>query len=883
MAIAVAAVNDPPVANAQSVTTNQDTAKAISLTATDVDGDPLSYAVVAAPTHGTLSGVAPNLTYTPAAGYFGPDSFTFKANDGTVDSAAATVSLTVVHVNHAPVAAAQTVTTTEDTARAVVLTATDADGDPLTYSVVAGPTHGALSGTAPNLTYTPALNYNGPDSFTFTAKDATLVSTTATVTITVTPVNDPPVANAQSVTTAEDTAAPIVLTGSDVDGDALTYAVATQPAHGTLSGTAPNVTYTPALNYNGPDSFTFTVKDATLVSTAATVSITVTPVNDAPIANAQSVTTAEDTAKAITLSGSDVDGDTLTYAIATQPAHGTLTGTAPNVTYTPALNYNGPDSFTFTVKDAALTSATATVSITVTAVNHAPTANAQSVTTAEDTAKAITLTGSDVDGDALTFSIATQPAHGTLSGTAPNVTYTPVLNYNGPDSFTFTVKDATLVSTAATVTITVTAVNDAPVANAQSVTTVEDTAKAITLSGSDVDGDTLTYAIATQPAHGTLTGTAPNMTYTPALNYNGPDSFTFTTKDATLVSTAATVTITVTAVNHAPVANAQSVTAATATARSITLTASDVDNNPLTYSIVAAPAHGTLTGTAPNVTYTSAAGYVGADSFTFKVNDGTVDSAAATVSLTVTAVNNPPTVGAITWNVPVDPVKLGVAITGTASVTNAQTATWSWGDGTTSAGTISGTSVSGSRTYTAAGVYTVTLTVKNAANASATSVFQYVAVIDLLAGSETGVGSINSPVGSYTANPSVAGTASISQLTAKYGADGTLGALTNAFRFSYSAAGFTFSSLSMKWLVISGNKSWLRGEGAASGVTDPCYFLVSVVDNTTTLDKVRVKIWNKVTGKVIYDNQKDSAGISAPDDAAAVQSSTSPSTVMFLK
>src|SRR5205823_3388013 len=104
VAIAVAAVNDPPVANAQSVTTNQDTAKAISLTATDVDGDPLSYAVVAAPTHGTLSGVAPNLTYTPAAGYFGPDSFTFKANDGTVDSAAATVSLTVVHVNHAPVA-----------------------------------------------------------------------------------------------------------------------------------------------------------------------------------------------------------------------------------------------------------------------------------------------------------------------------------------------------------------------------------------------------------------------------------------------------------------------------------------------------------------------------------------------------------------------------------------------------------------------------------------------------------------------------------------------------------------------------------------------------------------------------------------------------------
>src|SRR5439155_1144040 len=194
-------------------------------------------------------------------------------------------------------------------------------------------------------------NYNGPDSFTFTAKDATLVSTAATVTITVTPVNDPPVANAQSVTTAEDTAATITLTGSDVDGDALTYVVATQPAHGTLTGTAPNVTYTPALNYNGPDSFTFTVKDATLVSTAATVTITVTPVNDPPVANAQSVTTAEDTAAPIVLTGSDVDGDALTFTIATQPAHGTLTGTAPNVTYTPVANYNGPDSFTFKAND----------------------------------------------------------------------------------------------------------------------------------------------------------------------------------------------------------------------------------------------------------------------------------------------------------------------------------------------------------------------------------------------------------------------------------------------------------------------------------------------------------------------------------------------------
>src|SRR5207253_10737798 len=138
--IEVAAVNDPPVAAAQSVTTNQDTAKAITLTASDVDGDPLTYAMVTPATHGTLSGVAPNVTYTSAAGYFGPDSFTFKANDGTVDSAVATVSLTVVHVNHAPVAAAQTVTTAEDTAKAIALTATAEERHPRTYSRARGPT-----------------------------------------------------------------------------------------------------------------------------------------------------------------------------------------------------------------------------------------------------------------------------------------------------------------------------------------------------------------------------------------------------------------------------------------------------------------------------------------------------------------------------------------------------------------------------------------------------------------------------------------------------------------------------------------------------------------------------------------------------------------------
>ncbi len=224
----------------------------------------------------------------------------------------------------------------------------------------------------------------------------------------------------------------------------LTFIVVTQPTHGALSGTAPNLTYTPAANYHGPDSFTFKANDGTVDSNIATVSITVNPVNDAPTADPQSVTTDEDTAKAITLTATDVDGDPLTFSVVTQPTHGTLSGTAPDLTYTPAANYNGPDSFTFKANDGTVDSNTATISITVTAVNDAPTATPQSVTTDEDTAKAITLTGTDVEGDTLTFSVVTQPTHGALSGTAPDLTYTPAANYNGPDSFTFKANDGTL-------------------------------------------------------------------------------------------------------------------------------------------------------------------------------------------------------------------------------------------------------------------------------------------------------------------------------------------------------------------------------------------------------------------------------------------------------
>jgi hypothetical protein len=643
--------NTPPVADAQSLTTDEDTAIALELTGSDPEDDSLTYAISDPPDHGTLSGAIPKLTYTPEANYSGPDSFAFTVSDGQATSAPATVSITITPQPDPPVADAQSVTTPEDTATAITLTGSDPDGDPLSFNVVSGPSRGALSGTAPNLTYTPAGDYAGADSFTFTVSDGTTTSAPATVSITVSPRNDTPVAASQTVTVAEDTPKAITLSGTDADGDPLTFNVS-PPSQGTLSGTAPNLTYTPAAGYIGPDSFTFTVSDAASTSAPATISITVTPVNDAPVAAAQSLTTREDTPVAVTLSATDVEGDPLTFTIASPPARGTLSGTPPNLTYTPAANYNGPDSFTFTASDGQATSAPATVSITITPEPDAPVANAQSVTVVEDTPKTITLSGTEPDGEPLTFALASSPAHGTLSGTAPNLTYSPAAGYTGPDSFTFTVSDGTSTSPPATVSITVTPVNDRPSATAQSVTTAEDTPIVITLAGTDPDGDPLSFTVASPPARGTLSGTPPNLTYTPAANVSGPDSFTFTVSDGQVTSAPATVSITVTSVNDAPVATAQSLTTQEDRARTLTLAGTDAEGSALSFAVAAAPSHGTLSGTPPNLTYTPAQDYTGSDSFTFTASDGQATSAPATVSITVTPVNDGPVAQAQTLTVP---------------------------------------------------------------------------------------------------------------------------------------------------------------------------------------------------------------------------------------
>ncbi len=609
-------VIDPPVAQPQTVAVTYNTAKSITLSATGTGV--LTYSVVSQPTHGTLSGDAPALTYTPTSNYVGSDSFTFRASNGA-ESAAATVTINVLPA--APVANELSVEASFNATTQITLTATGTGN--LTYAIVRPPAHGALAGTAPNVSYTPDSNYSGPDSFTFKATDENgQESVPATVSITVLSVV--PEAQNQSVVVTQNTPKPITLVATGMG--TLTYTVLTQPTHGVLTGTAPNLIYTPNTDYLGADSFTFKATSDTATDSApATISITVLPAP--PVAASQAVTVNYASSASITLAATGTGA--LTYSVVSQPAHGTLSGTAPNLTYTAAANYSGPDSFTFKATDSNnQESAPATVSITV--LPAAPVAASQSVTVIHNTAQAITLSATGTGS--LTYTVVTEPTHGTLSGTAPELVYTPAANYGGSDSFTFRATDGhNQESAIATVSLTV--LPAVPVADSQSVTATYNTAKSITLSAAGTGA--LTFAVKTQPSHGTLSGTAPALTYTPTSNYLGADSFSFTATDSH-GQESAEATVSITVVPPVPVATAQSVTVTYNAAKAITL--SGTGFGTLTYTVASQPAHGTLSGTAPNLTYTPTDSYSGSDSFTFKVTDTNAQvSGAATVSITVAA------------------------------------------------------------------------------------------------------------------------------------------------------------------------------------------------------------------------------------------------------
>lgn len=291
------------------------------------------------------------------------------AGDQSASRYAAAFSLPIA--NNPPTAYSQSVALDEDTQVGIVLTGTDPDGDPVTFQVVSGPSNGSLSGAAPNLAYTPNPDYFGLDSFAFRTSDGKLTSTPATVSISVTPVNDDPLTESQLLETEVDTPLAITLIATDPDGDPLTYVIYEWPQWGTLTGDAPDdLVYTPAPGFIGADRFQYSVTDGKGFDEAR-ITIDVTPENIPPVALALAKSTPEGTPLTFALEGEDPDGpdvEVLTYELLTPPANGSLTVLTPDgkqLTYTPNANFIGQDSFTYRADDGKDFSNPATVTISV--------------------------------------------------------------------------------------------------------------------------------------------------------------------------------------------------------------------------------------------------------------------------------------------------------------------------------------------------------------------------------------------------------------------------------------------------------------------------------------------------------------------------------------
>lgn len=672
-------VEDAPTAVDDSATTNEDTAVQIALL--DNDSDPegnmnaASAVVVTAPAKGSVSIVNGIATYTPATNENGQDSFTYTVADTALNtSEQATVVVTITPVNDAPVAANLTISTDEDTpsaALAVRAAATDIeDGIPTgELTLTSTPTLGlvTLDQEAGTLVYTPNTNEVGEETFTYTITDSDgLASASANITVNIGAINDRPVVGDDSVTTDEDVTVvlDILANDSDVEDQGFNGANVTLEDQGNGAGSYAKADVTiladgtleiaPKQDETGSFSFTYTLTDSEgLASLPATVTVTLTPVNDAPVAVDNSVELQEEGSFEVNVLGNDFDVDegdsfdlsSVTVVSAAQNGQTTVTAQG-TIVYTANTNYFGNDSFTYTVKDqAGAVSNEATVTLSVTPINDAPVVEGQVLSLNEDDTLLVTLSGTDPDADVLTYSIVSGVSSGSLQQQSDTTwLYTPNADFNGSDSFSFMANDGALDSNTATVSLTVNAVNDAPVITGTPDTSVvHNTAYSFTPQASDIDGDTLTFAITNQPAWAQFDTATGTLSGTPGRDDEGVYSdIVISVSDGVTQTSLSAFDIEVQFVNNQPVANNMDVVVNEDGTTSFVADTTDEDGDTVTVSIERQPVNGLLVLQGNTFTYTPFGNFNGLDSFSYIANDGSLNSTAGEVKITINAVNDLP-------------------------------------------------------------------------------------------------------------------------------------------------------------------------------------------------------------------------------------------------
>jgi len=627
-----------PRANPDAVTTTANTS--VTITKAELINDDLGMGLTTQSAtngaHGTTS-VAANgsITYTPAAGYSGADSYSYTVVDSSGNTATSTVTVTVTPVADADSGA--TAVGTPLSWSAPTLLAGDLGTDLEVTSATNG-AHGTVTtNSSGTVTYTPTGTYSGPDAFTYTVTDASGQTATATVTVSITPVAVSDSASTGSGTTLTRDAAHGVLVndkGTDLEVVSHTSPLASE---GTLTIAADgSYTFAPAIGFSGSTTVNYTIEDASGQQTTATLTISVGIIaNDDTDATTAGTPITRAAGAGVLLndagSGLTVSGNTAISA-----SEGTLTiGSDGGYTFTPAAGFSGTVVSTYTIDDGHGHTDTATLTITVT-----PTAGPDSASTAAETP--VTVTGTELlnddAGSDLTVVGAANGAHGIVTiASNGDVTYTPANGFSGTDAFTYTVEDGEGQQVSATVTVTVTPVALNDTATTASGITVTRTS-ATGLLGNDT-GSSLEVAYSTpiSSSQGALTINADgSYEFVPAADYSGQVVTTYTVRDAEGQTTTATLAITVTPV----AADDFGTTPAETPVDFDDLLAND-HGTSLAIVSTTNGAHGTVAVADGVVTYTPEDGYSGSDSFTYTVRDGNGSESTAAVAVTVTPVAGP--------------------------------------------------------------------------------------------------------------------------------------------------------------------------------------------------------------------------------------------------
>ncbi|MDP6853280.1 MAG: tandem-95 repeat protein [Candidatus Marinimicrobia bacterium] len=632
-----------PVVNDQSLETLEDQSISINLTGTDPNDDDISFQILDFPNHGSLTGENADWNYTPDDNYNGEDNFTFIASDGTWISEAATIAISVLAVNDAPVAENMAIALDEDTSIEITLPGNDVDGDELSYTLNSDGDNGSVTLTGDIVDYTPFENYFGEDSFTYTVFDGELSSVPGIVTLEVRPVGDAPVIISLADTTiTEGDTLRLAIEAHDVDGDELEYFVSTSGnSFAVFEGN--ELTVIPNIHYFGDIELTITVSDGEF-DTNDTITVTVLPENDPPqLAGISPQTIMEDTELIIEIAAVDPDGDVLTFFAESNIPETSLNFSENSLSVLPPLNFNGDMFISVFAFDGEFT-VEQPFTLSVLPVNDTPLIiSLPEAEAVQGSLYEYQIETEDIDGDELSLSLSVAPSWLTLEGNY--LSGIPANEDVGNHEVVITVSDYLLIS-AQSFTITVHDVNDPPIAFSLEATLHEDESASITLQGSDPDEDSITFNIESESSHGSLQLSGSDVLYVPEENYFGNDSFSYTANDGELNSEPQTIALVILPVNDAPIMESlEDASIEEGSEYIFTLNANDVDGDAL---LIDVDTEGNaVSELIDNEIHISPPTYFNGDILiSVTVSDGQLQISDSFI-LTVNAVNNPPEIADI--------------------------------------------------------------------------------------------------------------------------------------------------------------------------------------------------------------------------------------------